>query len=153
MKLLGCAAFLLTVVLPIHTQPDFSGSWVAIAPPELAGQRLTVTQNASTVTLAHVFPKGDYTAEYGLDGKARVAPSKYAPGGRLLLSAEWQDDALILIDTTNVPGPRRILRTLSLDRNGMLVLELRTPQVAADQDPGMQSQAVLEASRIIYKPQ
>ena len=54
---------------------------------------------------------------------------------------------------TNVPGPRRILRTLSLDRNGMLVLELRTPQVAADQDPGMQSQAVLEASRIIYKRQ
>ena len=105
------------------------------------------------MTLAHVFPKGEYRAEYGLDGKPRVAPSRYAPGGRLLLSAEWQDDTLILIDTANVPGPRRIRRALSLDRDGMLVLELRPPAVASEQDPARQSELVLEASRIIYKRQ
>lgn len=133
---------------------DFSGDWVAVTPATVAGQQLTVTQTASTIRLRHVLPKEEYLAEYGLDGRQRAAPTKYSPDGRLMLSAEWNDGKLVLTDVRNSPGIVRMQRTLSLDKDGRLILEVRSPRMPPDLAPEQthkHSDSILEPSRVVYR--
>ena len=154
MKLIATLA-LMCVVAPFQARPDFNGRWIAVAPEELAGQRLFVTLTPTTVKLHHFLSNEEYVAEYGLDGQPRVAPAKYSPGGRLLLSAKWEDAQLVLIDMVNSQAPQRIQRTLSFDKNGDLVLAQRSPRPSPDilvgEEPFKHSDRILEPTRIVFR--
>ena len=144
---------LLLALASTQTPPDFSGEWVAVTPP-LAGQRLTVTQTAETIRLRHMLPEGEYVAEYRLDGQILVAPTKYSPGGRLTLSAKWENGKLLLTDVSNSDGLLRIQRTVSFDKDGFLILELNSPRLAPDVVPEQahrHSDNIVEPSRVVYR--
>lgn len=134
-------------------KPDFNGRWIAVGPKQVEGQTLTVTQTDATLRMELVSPEGEYSALYFLDGKMRTVPpqKKDDKHGDLRLAATWDKNKLLLTDVSLAMGYYPIQRAMSLDRDGHLVLELRTPRTAPDQEPGLHSERITDAARAVFK--
>jgi len=114
-------------------RPDFSGTWLLVAPAEAAvrpaGQEETITQTETTITFGHPSEGGGHQLTCGLDGQWRE--SRIA-GTRLSCRATWKDRTLVLVERTATDsgaasaGAERTKR-LHIDENGSLVMDIEPP--------------------------
>jgi hypothetical protein len=112
---------LCTVGTPFaQQQPNFSGHWVMVSPPEGAWQEQVVTQDASTLTVAGAGP----TLVYKLDGSENRT---VLPDGVMTSKATWTGNHLTITGTATAPGGQTLDQTLvwSLDSEGRLVIEVQ----------------------------
>jgi hypothetical protein len=136
-KITGIAAMLLAVTGSAGAtqgqRPNLSGTWLLVAPAEAAvqpaGQEETIAQTEATITFGHPSEGGGHQLVCGLDGQ----PRESSIGGiRISCRGTWEGRRLVLVERTlgaAVPpeGAERT-RTLHIDENGSLVLEI-TPAI------------------------
>lgn len=140
-------------VLSAQQKPVFDGQWIAVAPRAHAGERLIITTNGGdSITLETSRPAGvngeNFIGTYSLEGSKKPTVG----GGGLRLVAAWEGRKLVLTDIIRGPAfAQRIQRTLSLTRDGDLVLVRRTPRTSPDQEPGIHSELVTQPARIVYR--
>jgi len=101
---------------------------------------------------------GSEVSEYQFGGRPRATAEPTAQWdefgrksnrGTVRRTASWDKTKLVLIEHI-FPG-YRFQRALHVNRNGQLVLEVRTPNVAADAESGAASDAILEPKRIVFR--
>jgi hypothetical protein len=109
-----------------QSKPNFSGVWVGrtvsesknpfVGQPWAQGQRVTITQDANTITLAYVSTGRSHSPVrlvFNLDGTETINESLQVPasptGARQLIKskAEWEGDNLILISFWDRPAEPR----------------------------------------------
>ena len=61
-----------------NSKPNFSGTWLLVAPAEAAeetpGQEETITQTETTITFGHASEGGGHRMTYRLDGQETIQP-------------------------------------------------------------------------------
>lgn len=77
---------------------------------------------------------------------------KAAAGHRVLLAAKWRNNRLLLTDVPSDMMYLRSERMLAVDSEGRLVLEKLNPRrPAADDEPAVQSDRILDSHRIVFE--
>lgn len=95
-----CAAITATGTRPSAQQkPDFSGHWTAVTVP---GVYLTITQDASRLTIREPGPRGERTLTYQLDGSEshNATTSLNGETWTNVSRAQWVSYALVIITST-----------------------------------------------------
>jgi hypothetical protein len=128
-----CATFTTVGLLCIvatasgQSKPDFSGRWVVVSPPDVAGQERDVRHDATTLSTSHPSEGGGHGAVYKLDGsESRNALASHGNEIVSISTASWTRDRLTVRTTTTQPDGRRSDQTQvwSLDAEGRLVIEV-----------------------------
>jgi len=132
MRILG-AALLLAIAVGFATvstsqRPDFSGTWVAVsdapaklpaAPSAIMGQRFTIKQDGSALTLTRPFRDDTMAVTYPLDGSRttyKVAGRMCEGDAEYAETAVWEGDALALTIVGAIPAGGGSTRELSVKR-------------------------------------
>ena len=111
-------------------KPNFSGTWLLVAPAERAArapaQEETITQTDTTITLGHPSEGGGHRMTYRLDGQET---ENRLAGMRFVSRASWDGQKLMLIDKDAAgaalrPGARETKKILHIDQDGSLVMEV-----------------------------
>ena len=114
-------------------KPNFSGTWLLVAPAEAAvqppGQEETITQTDTTITFGHASEGGGHQKVCGLDGQERES---IIAGFRLRCRGAWEGRNLVLTERTvnapsGHPGAAETTTSIRLDENGSLVMEITPP--------------------------
>jgi hypothetical protein len=103
--------------------PNFSGHWVVVLPQDSAGERIDVTQTATTLTEAH---GKEHSFIHKLDGtQSRNAFPSHDSEIVMLSTTAWAGDTLVVkIDTTYTAGNKVATKQVwSLDASGRLNIE------------------------------
>jgi hypothetical protein len=111
-------------------KPNFSGTWLLVAPAEAAvqppGQEETITQTDTTITFGHPSEGGSHQKVCGLDGQERESN---IAGVKLRCRGTWEGRKLVLSERTiNAPstasGSTETITRIHFDENGSLVMEI-----------------------------
>jgi hypothetical protein len=117
-----------------NAKPNFSGTWLLVAPAEAAvqppGQEETISQTSTTITFGHPSEGGGHRMAYRLDGQET---ENEIAGMRSVCRASWQGSALVLIDKQ---GSKETTKTIHIDQNGSLVMEIKPPIEGLPGGPG-----------------
>ena len=116
---------------------DFSGSWTALSPPEHAGRKLTIRQDAVNLTIERPSAHGAQATVYRLGGTTSLA--LITPDGPVDIVARtrWNGAALIVEERKwMVRGeePSNVRQVLWIDDRGLLNLEIASPQPLGESD-------------------
>ena len=125
-------------------KPDFSGTWVAVSPQDVAGTEETITQDATSVTRGHASTGGGHTRRYTLDGSPTRSVTRSAGQEIVTISrASWDQNRLVINESTTYPDGRvRKQRSiLSLDAESQLLIEI---EEMIDDKPGRKLQMVMK---------
>jgi len=118
-------------------RPNFSGVWVAVSPPDRAGQTVVIRQDADTVTLEHAWRGDVRSSTYRLAGTtSRALRSQDGPVD-VVAKTRWEGGALVIDERTwAVQGEESThsRQVLWLDERGLLNLELSTPRPIGQTD-------------------
>lgn len=113
--------------LAAQQKPNFSGRWVAVSPPEAAGQQHVVKHEGATLTESHGAESSDHAAVYNLDGKeSRNVLKSHGEDIVTLSQTTWNGQTLTITSlTTYPPDGRKVTskQNWSLDAEGRLVIE------------------------------
>ena len=111
---------------------DFSGVWTAVSPPDRAGTRLVVRQDASTLSIQGPGQSGEASATYKLEGM--VSHALRNDEGRPVdgVARSWWKGRALVIEERWWPlhGQEAVnsRRVLWIDDRGLLNLEESSPQ-------------------------
>jgi hypothetical protein len=114
-------------------KPNFSGTWLMVAPAEAAvqppGQEETIAQTDKTITFGHPSEGGGHNLTYRLDGQWM---ENVIAGMRFETRATWEGRTLVLVDrgpggSELRPGVRESTKRLHIDENGSLIMEMNPP--------------------------
>lgn len=114
-------------------KPNFSGTWLLVAPREAAvqppGQEETITQTDTTITFGHSSEGGGHQKICGLDGQERESN---IAGSRLRCRGTWEGRKLVLVEQTvhaasTARESTETTTSIQLDENGSLVMEITPP--------------------------
>ena len=114
-------------------KPNFSGTWLLVAPAEAAvqppGQEETISQTDTTITFGHASEGGGHQKVCGLDGQERESN---IAGFRLRCRGTWEGRGLVLTERavnapSGAPGSTEKTTSIHLDENGSLVMEITPP--------------------------
>ena len=112
---------------------NLSGSWLLVAPAEVAvqppGQEETITQTATTIVFGHPSEGGRHQLTCGLDGQWR---DSNIAGMRLSCRGSWENGKLVLVErNVSLPtasgAPSERTKIMHIDENGSLVTEIKPP--------------------------
>ena len=127
-------AALSSSVFAAQTQkPNFTGTWLLVAPAEAAakppGQEETITQTDTTITFGHPAEGGhSHQLTCGLDGQPREST---IAGTRISCKGSWDAGRLVLVERTmtgSAPDNKADqTKTLHIDGNGSLIMEITPP--------------------------
>jgi len=119
---------------PSRERPDFSGTWTAVNPPERAGQRLRIVQDAETLAIRH--DRGEPLA-YKLEGTtSRAFTTEHGPSDTVAKS-RWNGDVWTVDERqwlVRGQEPRNVRQRLWLDARGLLNLEVSSPRPLGEYD-------------------
>lgn len=119
-------------------RPDFSGSWTAISPPARVGHKLTIRQDATTLTLLQEPPTFDLlSSSYKLDGTTSRAHRTEEGPVDMVAKTRWNGRSLVLDERQwRVRGHEavNIRQVFWLDDRGFLNVEVSTPRPIGEQD-------------------
>jgi endonuclease YncB( thermonuclease family) len=119
------------------SRPDFSGTWTTLTPADQAGEKLTITQNESSLSLQRASDRGGQTVVYKLEGTTSRALSTSHGPIDIVAKSHWQNGAWIVDERQwLVPGEEatNIRRILWLDERGFLNLEVSSPRPIGETD-------------------
>jgi hypothetical protein len=125
-------------------KPDFSGTWVAVSPKDVAGSEETITQDATRLTRGHASSGGGHNSRYTLDGSpTRTVIRSHGQEIVTIARASWDQNRLVINESTTYPdGRARKQRSiLSLDAESQLVIEI---EEMIDGKPGRKLQMVMK---------
>ena len=106
-----------------QSRPNFSGNWIGVSPQDNVGEKIVVTQTASTLTEAH---GKEHSITHKLDGvQSRNAFPSHDSEIVMLSTAAWVGNTLVVkINTTYAAGNKVETRQVwSLDAEGQLNIE------------------------------
>lgn len=133
MRLGVLAGTLMSALIVGQTRPDFSGHWVPVSPPEIAGdsrQTVTIRQTATTLAMIHPSERGSHSITYNLDGSDRRTTPESHAGIEIMGSATWKGERLVFREAWSGPkagASADILYVIWLDAQGRLVFDLTEP--------------------------
>lgn len=125
-------------------KPDFSGTWVAVSPQDVAGSEETITQDATTLTRGAPSTGGSQGTRYTLDGSPTRSVIRSRGQEVVTISrASWDQNRLVINESTTYPDGRvRKQRSiLSLDADSHLVIEV---EETMDGKPSRKAQMVMK---------
>jgi endonuclease YncB( thermonuclease family) len=118
-------------------RPDFSGTWTAISPVDRVGQRMTIRQDAVSLTLEQPSEQGTHSLVYKLDGTtSRALSTPYGPVDSVA-KTRWIGQSLIVEEREwSRPGeePTSVRQILWLDDRGFLNMEVSSPRPVGQSD-------------------
>jgi hypothetical protein len=130
-------AMILTVGLGAQAKPDFSGTWVLVAPQPGAPSTLVIKQDATSVSETDGETADSHTVSVKLDGSETrtTMPAHTAPSGQpvfkndeivLLSTATWQGNTLVLATAGTYPSglKRSVVRSWTLGGDNQLQVEV-----------------------------
>src|SRR5262245_36417534 len=138
--LTAVAVALATVTTLAQAPPNFAGKWTAVPDPNAAGgggrgmggglgQEATITQDASTLTIARTTPMGSFTSTYKLDGSESRNTLNFQGNSVDQMSiAKWNGAKLNVQTKMDFGG--NVVETsmvMSLDANGNLIVDRTAP--------------------------
>jgi endonuclease YncB( thermonuclease family) len=112
-------------------RPNFSGTWTTISPAERVGQRLTIRQDAVSVTLERTSEPGVDTQRYKLDGTTSHALTSPDGPVDIVAKSHWMNQALVVEARQWLrrgEEPTSFRQVLWIDDQGYLNLEVSSPQ-------------------------
>jgi hypothetical protein len=133
MRAVLLAGVCLAVVTEGQVRPDFSGRWMPVSPPEIAGdarQAVTITQTATTLTMSHPSEGGSHSITYNLDGSERRTTLDVHGRIDIVASAKWEGARLVLREVrsgTHDEKSTDVRYVMWLDDQGQLVFDLTEP--------------------------
>jgi hypothetical protein len=125
--LMGLGIAVLTATMSAQARPDFSGTWVAVKPAEVAGQKEFVAQDATMLVRGHASESGEHLFMYNLDGSQSRNVIKVNEADVVTLSkTSWSGDRLIIVNSTTYPDGRTLdqTETWSIGKDGRLSIDL-----------------------------
>lgn len=139
--LVTAATLMLMGAVPCATasqdRPDFSGIWITVSPPEAAGQKLTIRQDALSLTMEHPSEGGVHSFVYKLDGtESRIIITAHGSID-IVAKARWNGRSLIIEERRwTAPGeePSNVKQVLSLDDRGLLTVEVLSAAAAGKRE-------------------
>lgn len=118
-------------------RPDFSGMWTAVSPPEQAGQKLTIKQEAASLTMERPFEGGVHSVLYKLDGTtSRTLTMAHGPVD-IVAKTRWGNRSLIIEERqwmARGEEATHLRQVLWLDERGLLNLEVSSPRPIGEND-------------------
>lgn len=122
-----CAAVTLSAQAPAH--PNFSGTWVQLAPGDGAGDEIAVTHTAALLTQRHPSEGGSHELRFQLDGASHPdAPIGEGSGHEVVGThkATWDGARLVIDQVTDYQnGFHRVAKSVWwIDDKGQLVVKV-----------------------------
>ena len=108
-------------------KPNFTGTWIVVAPAEGAGQEQEVRHTPTTLSKGHGSEGGGHSATYKLDGtESRNELTSHGQPIVTLSKALWDGDKVVITSATTYPDGRKLdtKEIWSLDSTGRLVIEM-----------------------------
>lgn len=129
---------LVAAALVAQTPPNFAGKWTLVPDTNAAAgggrgmpasPNMTVTQDATTLTMTRTTPMGEITSSYKLDGtESKNTINVQGNSMDQLSTAKWDAGKLKINTSMNFQGQSvEISTVLSLDDAGNLVVETTRP--------------------------
>ncbi len=116
---------------------DFSGSWIAVSPPEHAGREVTIRQDAVSVTIEPPPARGGPPMVYRLGGTtSRALITTFGPVD-IVARTRWNGAALVVEErqwTVRGEEPSNVRQVLWIDDRGLLNIETASPQPLGESD-------------------
>ncbi len=111
-----------------QSKPNFSGTWIQIAPADQAGEEILVKHDATTLSQEHPSEGGSHSLKYIVDGKEHQAePIGMGSGHEVTTkyTATWQGATVVVEETSDYQsGLHRVARSVwSIDAKGQLVID------------------------------
>ena len=118
-------------------RPDFSGTWTAISPVDRVGERMTIRQDADSLTLEQPSGATTQTQVYKLEGTTSRALSTQHGPVDIVAKTRWVGQSLVVEERQWLrPGEEAtsIRQMLWLDDRGFLNLEISAPRPIGQSD-------------------
>jgi hypothetical protein len=115
------------VALSAQAKPNFSGTWVVVAPAEAAGQEEQVRHTETTLSTGHESEGGGHNATYKLDGsESRNELTSHGEKIVTLSKALWDGNKVVITSSTTYPDGRKLdsKQTWSMGSDGRLTIEM-----------------------------
>jgi photosystem II stability/assembly factor-like uncharacterized protein len=117
--------------------PDFSGDWTTVSPAARAGQKLTIRQDAATLTFEQPSEWGERSLVYKLGGTTSRALRTADGTVDIVAKTHWSGRSLVVEErrwTVYGQEANNVRQILWLDDGGLLNVEVSTPQPIGQQD-------------------
>jgi hypothetical protein len=128
---------LLAVGVAAQSPPSFAGKWTVVPDPAGGGrggfggigQSATITQDATSMTIARTTQMGEFTSVYKLDGsESKNTLNIQGNAVEQLSTAKWDAGKLIVVTKMSFDGnPVEVSMTMALDPSGNLLVETTRP--------------------------
>ncbi len=122
------AAMILTAGLAAQAKPDFSGTWVLVAPQSGAPSTLVIKQDATSVSETDGETADSHTISAKLDGTPTrmVMPTHVNEEIVVMSTASWRGNTLVLSSDATYPNgnKRNVVRAWTLDADNQLQMEI-----------------------------
>jgi hypothetical protein len=128
---------LLAAGVSAQAPPSFAGKWTAVPDPAGGGrggfgglgQSATITQDATSMTIARTTQMGEFTSTYKLDGSESKNTLNFQGNAvEQLSTAKWDAGKLMVVTKMSFDGnPVEVSMTMALDPAGNLVVESTRP--------------------------